>query len=463
LAILAYIVVQLGVGAWVSRKVRSESDYILAGRQLGFVLSTFTIFATWFGAETCVGSAGRIAENGLSGGASDPFGYALCLLLMGAVFARPLWKMKLTTFGDFFRARYGVGVERLTVLLMVPTSLLWAAAQVRAFGQVLAHAGQMEIFTTTTIAAGVVIAYTMFGGLLADAWTDLLQGIVLAAGLIVLLVLMMQDGAMSHFAEIEPAKLNPFAGEGGGFFHLLESWALPVCGSVMAAELVSRVIASKSAKVAQASALTATGMYLAVGLIPVMVGLLARPILGELPDAEHVLPAMAARYLPGFLYIVFAGALVSAILSTVDSALLVSGSLVSHNVVAPLLPAMSDRGRVWTARVFVGIFGLVAYGLALSAEGIFELVEQASGFGSAGIFVIVVVGMFSKFGGGASAMASLIAGLAVWILAANVLPARATWNESAVVSYPYLFSLAAAVIAYVAFAVISKREPVPAC
>src|SRR5687767_15173570 len=181
-AILVYVVAQLFVGAWVSRRVRTEADYLIAGRQLGYVLATFTIFATWFGAETCIGAAGKIAEEGLWGGAADPFGYALCLFIVGAVLARPIWRMKLTTMGDLFRARFGGGVERLAVLIMVPTSILWAAAQVRAFGQVLAAAGEWQIFTTTTIAAAVVIAYTVFGGLLADAWTDLIQGIVLALG-----------------------------------------------------------------------------------------------------------------------------------------------------------------------------------------------------------------------------------------------------------------------------------------
>jgi Na+/proline symporter len=50
--ILAYLVVQLAIGAWVSRRIRTEDDYLLAGRQLGPVLGTFSIFATWFGAET---------------------------------------------------------------------------------------------------------------------------------------------------------------------------------------------------------------------------------------------------------------------------------------------------------------------------------------------------------------------------------------------------------------------------
>ena len=95
--VIAYLVIQFGIGIYVSRRIRTESDYIVAGRRLGYGLATFTIFATWFGAETTIGSAGAVYQSGLSGATSDPFGYAVCLFLMGLIFAVPLWRMKLTT------------------------------------------------------------------------------------------------------------------------------------------------------------------------------------------------------------------------------------------------------------------------------------------------------------------------------------------------------------------------------
>jgi Na+/proline symporter len=68
--VLAYVVAQLLIGAWVARRIRTEEDYLVAGRKLGYPLAMFTIFATWFGAETCIGAAGAIYESGLSGSAS---------------------------------------------------------------------------------------------------------------------------------------------------------------------------------------------------------------------------------------------------------------------------------------------------------------------------------------------------------------------------------------------------------
>jgi len=74
LAIAIYLIVQFGVGIWASKRIADEDDYLVAGRRLGYPLGTFSIFATWFGAETCIGAAADIADYGLSPTTAEPFG-----------------------------------------------------------------------------------------------------------------------------------------------------------------------------------------------------------------------------------------------------------------------------------------------------------------------------------------------------------------------------------------------------
>lgn len=439
--ILAYLLLQFGIGIYVSRRIRTESDYFVAGRQLGYGLATFTIFATWFGAETMIGSAGAVYESGLSGATSDPFGYGACLLLMGLVYAAPLWKRKLTTLADLFRSRYSPSVERIAVLLMVPTSLLWAAAQIRAFGQVLSASSGLAVPMTISVAAAIVIAYTAVGGMLADAWTDLIQGIVLVLGLLVLLGALLTQGGVEALSQVPAARFDPLA-PGSSPLSLLEEWAIPICGSVVAAELVSRVISARSPGIARRASLSAGVGYLLLGSIPVAVGLAGAVLMPGLENPEQILPLLAQRLLPGALYIVVAGALISAILSTVDTTLLVCSSLVSHNIVVAAKPSMSEKAKVRLARGGVAAFGVVAYVIALHAEGVFQLVEEASSFGSAGIFTVVTLGLFTRWGGAGAAAASLVAGVAMWIAGAYVLS----------LEFPYLTSLAASLAAYAVFA-----------
>ena len=446
--VLGYIAVQLAIGWWVSRRIRTEDDYLLAGRRMGLMLATGTIFATWFGAETCVGAAGEVFDGGISLTSAEPFGYGLCLMLMGLVFARPLWKRKLVTLADLFRERFSGGVERLAAVLMIPTSVLWAAAQVRAFGQVLASASTLEVEYAIVLAAGIAVIYTAFGGLLADAITDLIQGGALTIGLLVLLVAVVAalGGPSGAIEAIDRSRIHLAAESGVPWLATVEAWAIPILGSVVAQELVARISASRSPQVAQRASICGGAIYLAVGLIPVFLGLLAPGILGPLEHGEQALPLLAQKHLSPILYLVFAGGLVSAILSTVDSTLLVASSLLSHNVIQPLRPRMDERTKVRIARLGVVGFGFLALLLALGAEGVFALVEQASAFGSAGVIVTVVFGLFTPLGGRSSAYAALLSGTAVYLLSA---PAGCP--------YPYLASLAAALAAYLGTALIAPQ------
>lgn len=455
LGILGYILFQLLLGVVVARTIRTEDDFLLAGRKLGYALATFSIFATWFGAESCVGTAGAAYAGGLAGVTADPFGYTICLFLMGLMFAIPLWKLKLTTIADFFRHRFSVSTERSTALIMVPTSLLWAAAQIRAFGQVLSASSALNIEIAITIAAVVVIFYTALGGLLADAITDVVQGGVLIFGLVIVFASVIGDlgGIIPAWSLVEPSKLSFIPDGINSKFRtvltMAEAWAIPICGSIVAQELVSRVIASRSPRIAQRSSLIASCLYLCIGLIPLYIGLVGFSLIPGLSDPEHVLPLVAQQHLSNALYIIFAGALVSAILSTVDSALLAASALVSHNVIYSLQPGMNEKQKLLINRIGVIVMGIVAYVLALHAEGIYRLVKDASSFGSSGIFVVVIFGLFTKFGTHKSALAALISGTVVWFVAHYVIHFQ--WS--------YLLSLSIAFLSYLILGFFERWEP----
>jgi Na+/proline symporter len=448
--IFTYVLLQMVVAMLLSRRIRTEDDYLLAGRRLGPSLAAFSIFATWFGAETCIGAAGAVYESGLSATRGDPFGYTIVIVLVAAVLAVPLWRARITTLGDLFRARYSPGVERVAVLLMVPTSILWAGAQIRAFGQVLAASSDgITASTGVALAAGTVLVYTVFGGMLADAWSDLVQGIVLGIGLLVVTVLMIQDaGGLGVALAQVPAGHFDWRAPDEGMLEVANRWAIPIVGSIAAQELVSRIVACRSPEVARRSAWMASFGYLAIGSLPVALGLMASGGSLAVSDPEQVLPALAAAHLPEIGYVVFMGALVSAILSTVDSCLLVAGSLVSHNLVVPRLPRLTEEGKLLVARLAVVASGLSAWWLALASDSVLGLVEEANGFGSAGIAVILGFALWGRFGGPRAALAALASGTLVWIAAHFVRP----------VPWDYLASLGAALGAYLIVAAFDHHR-----
>ena len=448
-AVCVYIALQFAIGYWVSRNVRTEADYILGGRQIGLGLTAFSVFATWFGAETVLGASGRAYKDGLSGVQGEPIAYAVGIVIMGVFFAAPLWNRGITTFADFFRERFAPSIERLTAVLLIPGSVLWAAAQTRALGQIMGSTAGMDPTLAISIAALVVVAYTAFGGLLADVYTDALQGtvIILGLGALFLVIASETGGVGAGLATVEPARWHAF-GASQSWLDYLEQWAIPLCGSIVAIELISRILACRTAGIARSGAGLGALVYLAVAMMPVFMGLVGPKLAPALADPEQLVPELAKSRLSTVLYIVFIGALISAILSTVSSALLAAGSLVAHNLVGHWGPETAPDAKLRIARLCVAALGVVAFFIALAATSISELVELASSFASAGVFVALVFGLFTSFGGPLAALSSLLAGAGIW-----------AWGKFLFgLKTPYLTALAAAFLAYVVVAAIERRD-----
>jgi len=132
----------------------------------------------------------------------------------------------------------------------------------------------------------------------------------------------------------------------------------------------------------------------------------------------------------------------------VHSALHAPASQISHNIVVRIIPKLSEAAKLWAVRMTVMTLSIIAFLIALSSEGIHELVETASAFGSAGVFVATLFALFTRFGGPASAYASIISGMALWAVGDYLLGLTA----------PYLLGLSGAAVAYVGAALLSGQR-----
>ncbi|MFZ4809066.1 MAG: sodium:solute symporter family transporter [Hyphomicrobiaceae bacterium] len=443
IGVLLYVAVQFAVGVWVSRSVKSVSDFIVGGRSLGIVLVTFSVYATFFGAEAIVGTGGAVYQHGLNGAATDPFGYGIAILIVALVFAWALWAKGHLTFADVFRDRYSPTVERLVVLALLPGSIFWAAAQIRAFGQVVTTISDVPLLGAMAICALVVVGYSAFGGLLADAWTDLVQGIAIVFGLMVLAIVLTLDqgGLFGALANVEADRLR-WSPAADGWLPLLETLAVPICGTIVAVEIVSRVLAARSAAVAVRGTALGGLVYIAVGLIPVYIALVGASVLPGIEDPEQIIPKLAATRLPTLLYIAFVGAMISAMLSTVDTILLASSAQLSHNLLFRIFPVTNPGRELLLTRLTLVGLTLVAFLLAATATTIKELVETASAAGSSGVVVIAVFGLFTRFGGPRAAVAAMAVGIGGWVLLGRF----SDWET------PYITAVAASTLIYVVVA-----------
>src|SRR5690606_38471462 len=124
------------------------------------------------------------------------------------------------------------------------------------------------------------------------------------------------------------------------------------------------------------------------------------------------------------------------------SALLAAGSLVSHNILAPLLKTKDERKKLLLARSCVVVLGVGACLLAFTGDNVYDLVEEASAFGSAGVFVLFIFSIRAKKKGREFAgMATLLLGLVTWVVGAHALK----------LEHPYLISLLVSAAGFLSF------------
>ncbi|WP_367916476.1 hypothetical protein [Leadbetterella sp. DM7] len=123
--VIIYLLATMAVGLYASRWVKTAGDFAVAGRKLPVFVVTSGLFATWFGSETIMGASSEFIEKGIPGVIEDPFGASLCLLLIGLFYAKPLYKLNLLTFSDYFRIRFGKSAEWVSAVFMIPSYFSW--------------------------------------------------------------------------------------------------------------------------------------------------------------------------------------------------------------------------------------------------------------------------------------------------------------------------------------------------
>src|SRR6476659_7298948 len=171
--VIVYLLVTIAIGLWAAKRVKNTADFAIAVRHLPLYMIVTTTFATWFGSETVLGIPAKFVEGGLKAVVEDPFGSSMCLVLVGFFFAGKLYRMTLLTISDYYRERFGRGVEVACSLVIIASYIGWVAAQVTALGLVfnVLAGGAIGIATGMVIGTISILAYTLFGGMWSVAVT----------------------------------------------------------------------------------------------------------------------------------------------------------------------------------------------------------------------------------------------------------------------------------------------------
>ncbi|HSD39869.1 MAG TPA: sodium:solute symporter family protein [Rhodocyclaceae bacterium] len=441
--VIIYWLISIAIGLYAALRVKTTTDYAIAGRSLPFYVVTATVFATWFGSETVLGIPSTFLKDGMSGIVADPFGSSLCLIFVGLFFAKPLYRLNLLTIGDYYRLRFGRTVELITTISIVISYLGWVAAQIKALGLVffVLSDGGVSQELGMVLGAGSVLIYTLFGGMWSVAITDFIQMIVIVIGLLYIGwdVSGSAGGVGSVIAHAQAA----------GKFKFLPAFNLDeivlfvgtavtmMLGSIPQQDVFQRVQSSKNEFTAVWASVLGGSLYFCFAFIPIFLAYCATLIAPDLvakyidSDSQLILPRLVLERVPLIAQIMFFGALLSAIKSCASATLLAPSVTFSENLLRPILkawkPHMTDKQFLrWMQAVVLVFTSAVTYIAMNSKLSIYGLVENAYKVTLVAAFVPLVLGVYWKRATTQGAIASMVLGLMTWLTLEGTAPA---WTE----------------------------------
>ncbi len=412
------------IGVYAARRAKSTADFIVAGRRMPMWICTATLMATWFGGVSMTGISGASYEDGLLGVIADPFGACMTFFVVGFLFVRLFRRLRLLTFIEFFESRFGKTAATIAAIASIISNVGWVGAMLVAFGTVFQSLTGMPMEYGIIGGAAVVLVYTAAGGMWAVAMTDFVQILIIAAGLVLLLVVVLIDvGGWGNIAPHLPEgklRLTPADSGAATWLNYLRAWMILGVADITAQTLFQRAVSARNEQVAQNSFYLAGFGYLSMGMIPVTLGIIASVTMPGLANPELAVTELAVNHLHPVFIAIFVGAILAAIMSSADSALLASASIFSVNLLPLIKPRAADRLRLLVTRAAIPTFGIIAVYVALRVQVVFDLMLDANSVLLVCVTVPFIAGVWWKRANRTGALVSMAMGFMTWFITSQI-------------------------------------------
>ncbi|CCQ89533.1 Sodium/solute symporter [Nitrospina gracilis 3/211] len=399
LVVAIYILSLLGIGwyAYSRRKENSLNDFFLGGREMGFLVLVLTLYATQYSGNTLFGFSGAAYREGLR--------FLVCVHFMTAIviayliFAPRLHRLsrdhQFITPGDYVYHRFGSHALRIAVtLIMVYVLCNFTLAQMKTLGTAFAgiSQGRIPMWVGVVGLALIMLVYESLGGMRSVAWTDVIQGGILMTGFVILLFLAFgQLGSLTEALNTLAAhpetrfKVEPPTAEGARTW--LSFILMVGLGAAIYPQALQRIYAAKNSGALKRSLAAMGFMPLLTTVIAVSVGILMaahypdidRLFLAETGEAvvpsETVLAllcreVMLASALGYWLVVFIFAAILAAVMSTADSALLSISSMITQDLYGQYVrPDATQEHLTRIGKILTWVLMVPITGLALGYEG----------------------------------------------------------------------------------------------
>ncbi|MBR5471962.1 MAG: sodium:solute symporter family protein [Oscillibacter sp.] len=418
--VVVYLLIMLFIGWYSSKKITSNTDFMVAGRRLGPLLMAGTLAATEIGGGSSLGVVQQGMENhGISSAwYIITMGFAFVIL----TFLAPKFRAAtVKTVPEYFRRRYGKSAGLITAIIMVLPLVGLTAGQFIASSVILSTMLGISYKTAVIIVAVVVTIYSVMGGLWSVTMTDFVQVFLIVIGMIIAVpfAINMAGDWSAVVANVPAETFDMFKGYSP--MAVVSLTVMYVATFTVGQEAVSRYYAARDGKAAVQGSILAAIVNFIYAFIPAILGIITLALMnmGKFSaeqfasvGARYALPVLAIEAMPGVICgLLFAG-IISATMSSADSDLLGAGSIFANDIYrAVLKPEASSEEVMKVTRWVMIIVGVASMFIALfNTSSIVNLLMFCFTLRAAGAFFPYVLGHYWKGSSLAGTIASLVSG-----------------------------------------------------
>ena len=418
--VVFYLLMMLFIGWYSSKKITSNTDFMVAGRRLGPFLMAGTLAATEIGGGSSLGVVQQGMQNhGISAAwYIITMGFAFVIL----TFLAPKFRAAtVKTVPEYFRRRYGKSAGLITAIIMLLPLIGLTAGQFIASSVILSTMLGISYKTAVIIVAVVVTIYSIMGGLWSVTLTDFIQVFLIIIGMIIAVPFAMRlaGGWGNVVANVPAETFNMFKGYSP--MAVISLTIMYVATFTVGQEAVSRYYAARDGKAAKQGSILAAIINFIYAFIPAILGIITLALINmgkfnaeDFADvgARYALPVLAMEAMPAVICgLLFAG-IISATMSSSDSDLLGAGSIFANDIYrAVLKPDATSEEVMKVTKIVMAIVGVVSMFIALfNTSSLVNLLMFCFTLRAAGAFFPYVLGHYWTGASWAGTIASLISG-----------------------------------------------------
>ncbi|WP_091674905.1 sodium:solute symporter [Amycolatopsis marina] len=446
-----YIAGMIGIGWYSLRLAKTRSDYLVAGRRLGGFMYSGTMSAVVLGGASTIGGVGLGYTHGISG-AWLVLTIGLGILVLHALFARRLVRLRLYTVSEMLDLRYGGSTSAISGVVMWGYTLMLTVTSTLAFATIFNVLFDLPSLAGIAIGGAIVVLYSVLGGMWSITLTDIAQFVITTIGFLFLLfpIALTAAGGLDGMAD----KLDPsyfeFDSIGGGT--ILTYVLIYGFGLLIGQDIWQRVFTARSPRVATIGGI-GSGVYCVVYAIAgALIGAAAKTLYPNLADADDAFATIVADLLPtGLRGLVLAAAL-SALMSTASGALIACSTVSSMDILARFRRGHgkdTDDTAVSTNRWTTLVLGVLAIGIAMIVTDVVAALTVAYNILVGGLLVAILGALLWPRGTRAGALASMVTGSVVVIVSMI--------TEGLLANEPIYYGLGASLFAYVVVSLLTPR------